>query len=140
MRLGLKHVLTGAAFVAVLVALGASATLGASSVKITNCVKASVRPKTVTLTCGDGNTLLRGLRWSSFGGAVARASGTFQTNTCNPNCSQGKVVRYPVRTMASSPRSCKKGLRVYGKLVLRFAGRVPSVAAGFMHWTLRCPA
>lgn len=139
-RLGLRHVLTGAILLAILVALEASATLGASSVKITNCVTASVRPKTLTLTCGDGNTVLSGLRWSSFGGAVARASGTFETNTCNPNCAQGKVVRYQVSTKASSPRSCEKGLRVYSKLALRFAGRVPSVAAGFKHWTLRCPA
>jgi len=130
----------GAVLTGLVVALGASTTLGASSVKITNCVKASVRPRSVTLTCGDGNTVLSALRWSSFGGSVARAHGTFETNTCNPNCAQGKVVRYPVSAKASSPRSCKKGLRVYGKLVLRFAGRTPSLAAGFTHWTLRCPS
>ncbi|MGA7704742.1 MAG: hypothetical protein WB998_07585 [Solirubrobacteraceae bacterium] len=117
MRFGFRHVLAGTSLLAMVVALGATVTLGASSVKITNCVTAGVRPKTLTLTCGDGNTVLSGLRWSSFGGAVARASGTFETNTCEPNCAQGKVVRYPVSTKASSPRSCKKGLRVYGKLV-----------------------
>jgi hypothetical protein len=138
-RLGFNQLLVGAVLVVVLVALGASATLGASNVKITNRAKASVRPKTLTLTCGDGNTVLSGLRWSSFGGSVARASGTFETNTCNPNCAQGKVVRYPVSVKASSPRSCKKGRLVYNKLALRFAARAPSSAGSFEHWTLGCP-
>ena len=139
MRLCGKQVLTGVVLVAALLALGASATLGASNLKITNCVKASVRPKTLTLTCGDGNTVLSGLHWSSFGGSVARANGTFETNTCNPNCAQGKVVRYPVSAKASNPRTCKKGLRVYNKLDLLFTGHVPSSVAGLKRWTLGCP-
>jgi hypothetical protein len=134
-----KQVLTGAVLVAALVALCASATWGASSVKITNCIKASVRPKTLTLTCGDGNTVLTGLHWSSFGGPVARAGGTFETNTCNPNCAQGKVVRYPVTAKATDPRTCRKGLRVYNKLALVFTGRAPSSAVGPKRWTLGCP-
>ena len=107
--------------------------------KITNCVKASVRPKTLTLTCGDGNTVLAGLHWSSFGGSVASAGGTFETNTCNPNCAQGKVVRYSVTAKASEPRTCKKGLRVYNKLALVFTGRAPSSATSLKRWTLGCP-
>ena len=134
-------VLSGVLFVAALLVLAVSATLavGASSVKITNCVKASVRPKALTLTCGDGNTVLTSLHWSSFGGSVARASATFETNTCNPNCAQGKVVRYPVTAKATDPRACKKGLRVYNKLSLVFTGRAPSAAAGLKRWTLGCP-
>ena len=139
MRLRAKDVVPGVLLMAALLALSASASLGASSVKITNCVKASVRPKTLTLTCGDGNTVLDGLRWSSFGGALARAAGTLETNTCNPNCAQGKVVRYPVTAQATDPRTCKKGLRVYNKLVLLFTGRAPSSASGLKRWTLGCP-
>lgn len=139
MRLRAIQVLTSAVLLVALLALAASATLGASNVKITNCVKASVRPKTLTLTCGDGNTVLAGLHWSSFGGSVASAGGTFETNTCNPNCAQGKVVRYSVTAKASEPRTCKKGLRVYNKLALVFTGRAPSSAAGLKRWTLGCP-
>ncbi len=139
-RVGLRHWLLGAVVVAALVTLGAGATLGASGLKITDCNRAGTRLRTVTLTCGDGNTLLRGLRWSSFGGAVARASGTFLTNTCEPNCAQGKVVRYQVQVKAGSSRSCKNGLRVYGKLTLKFGANVlPTLVAGFKRWTLRCP-
>lgn len=139
MGLRAKRVLAGVFLTTALLALGASATLGASNVKIANCVKASVRPKTLTLTCGDGNTVLSGLRWSSFGGSVARAGGTFETNTCNPNCAQGEVVRYPTTVKASDPRTCKKGLRVYNKLALVFTGRAPSSAGALKRWTLGCP-
>jgi hypothetical protein len=138
-RLGGQHLLTGAILAAILLALAASVTSGASSLKITNCVKASARPKTLTLTCGDGNTVLSGLRWSSFGAASARAHGTFAMNTCNPNCAQGKVVRYPVAVKASDPRGCKGSLRVYDKLTLQFTGRSPSSAASLKRWTLGCP-
>jgi hypothetical protein len=93
----------------------------------------------VTLACGDGNTVLSGLRWSSFGGAGARAKGTLEMNTCTPNCAQGKVVRYPVTVKAAAPRSCKGGLRVYNKLTLQFTGRVPSSSNGLKRWTLGCP-
>lgn len=134
-----RHVLKSAVLAVILLALVASVTSGASSLKITNCVKASVRPKALTLTCGDGNTVLSGLRWSSFGAASARARGTFAMNTCNPNCAQGKVVRYPVTVKASDPRSCKGSLRVYDKLTLQFTGRSPSSASNLKRWTLGCP-
>jgi len=117
-------------------AIGASA---ASPVKITNCVKASSRPKTLTLTCGDGNTVLSKLRWSSFGGKSASAGGTLETNTCSPNCAEGKVVSYPVSVSAGDTRTCKAGLRVYNKLTLRFTGRAPSSASTLKRWTLGCP-
>jgi hypothetical protein len=117
-------------------AIGAAA---ASPVKITNCVKAGVRPKTLTLTCGDGNTALSKLRWSSFGGKSASASGTLEMNTCSPNCAEGKVISYPVSVSAGDTRRCKAGLRVYNKLTLRFTGRTPSSAGRLKRWTLGCP-
>lgn len=137
MRTYSRHLLA----VAVLaVAIAASAASAAAPVKITNCNKAVSRPKQMTLTCGDANTGLSKLKWSSFGGTSANGSGTFETNTCEPNCSAGKVVRYPVTVAASSPRSCKAGLRVYGKLQLKFTGRVPSSISSQKNWALRCPA
>jgi hypothetical protein len=125
--------------VAAMVAVGAMAASGAGTVKITNCNKASSRPKQVTLTCGDGNTALSGLRWSSFGGASASAAGTFEMNMCTPNCASGKVVRYPVSVKAYATRSCKKGLKVYNKLTLKFTARKPSSAGNLTRWTLGCP-
>ncbi len=125
--------------VAVMVTAGAMAASGAGTVKITNCNKASSRPKQMTLTCGDGNTALSGLRWSSFGGASASATGTFEMNTCTPDCAEGKVVRFPVSVKAYDTRSCKKGLNVYNKLTLKFTARKPSSAGNLTRWTLGCP-
>jgi hypothetical protein len=138
-RLADRRLIAIAALAAILVlavAMGASAS---SPVKITNCNTAASRPKLLTLTCGDGNTVLKGLRWSTFGGNSAQASGTFVTNTCEPNCAAGKDVSYPVTAMASAPRNCGLGIRVYDRLTLTFTGRAPKSSASLKRWTLGCP-
>jgi hypothetical protein len=134
-----RYVLTCGILVVILAAVVGTSASATSTVKITNCTKASSRPKTVTLACADANAVLTGLRWSSFGGASALATGTLERNTCTPNCAGGKFVRYTVAVRANNPRTCKGGLRVYGKVTLRFAGRAPSSAGSLKHWTLGCP-
>ncbi len=134
-----KQALTVAALAAALLSLCVMVASAAPAVKIVNCNSASSRPKAITLTCGDGNTALTKLRWSSFGGAAAQASGTFEMNTCTPNCAGGKVVRYPVTVKAGNIRKCKAGLRVYNKLSLKFTGRAPKSASNLKNWTLGCP-
>jgi len=115
------------------------AATASSPVKITDCNIAASRPKLLTLTCGDGNTALQGLRWSSFGGQIAHASGKLVMNTCEPNCAAGKDVSYPVSAKASEPRNCRKGVRVYNRLTLTFTGRAPKRSASLERWTLGCP-
>jgi hypothetical protein len=136
MRIHTRHLLVAATLAATLVT---TAALAASPVKITNCYRATTRPKTVTLTCGDGNTYLTGLSWSSFGGASAKAKGSLAADTCSPNCAQGNTVRFPVVVTATSPRRCKHGLRVYSKVKLTFTGRKPPVAVVLAAWKLGCP-
>lgn len=115
--------------------ISASAT---APLKITNCNRAVSRPTLLTLTCGDGNTVLKGLQWSSFGGPSARGTATFVTNTCKPNCAAGKDVSYPARLAVTSPRTCKGGVRVYNKLKLEFLARAPGPGVP-RTWTLGCP-
>jgi len=134
-----RHFLASGILAATVVVSGAVAATAAPTVKITNCVTASSRPKTLTLACGDGNTVLSGLRWSSFGGASASAKGTLEMNTCTPNCAAGKVVKYPVAVRADDQRTCRSGVRVYNKLTLQFTGRTPSSTSGLKRWTLGCP-
>jgi hypothetical protein len=134
-----KHFLASLALAAAIVAIGAIAAFASSPLKITNCNTASSRPKSLTLACGDGNTVLKGLSWSSFGGSSAQAKGTFVINLCEPNCAAGKDASYPVTAKASGQRSCKKGLRVYSKLTLQFTGRAPKSANSLKRWTLGCP-
>jgi hypothetical protein len=134
-----KLLLASLTLVAALVAFGAIAAFAASPLKINNCNTAASRPKLLTLTCGDGNTVLKGLSWSTFGGSSAQAKGTFVMNTCEPNCAAGKDVSYPVTVKATSPRTCKKGVRVYNKLTLQFTGRAPKSSSTLKRWTLGCP-
>lgn len=134
-----KHLLASLALAAAILALGAIAASASSPLKINNCVKASSRPKSLTLACGDGNTVLKGLKWSSFGGASAQAKGTFTIDLCEPNCAAGKAASFPVTVTASSPRNCKGGLRVYNKLTLAFKGKKPKTEGSLTRWTLGCP-
>jgi hypothetical protein len=127
--------LLAAAITIAALAISASA---AAPLKITNCNKAVSRPKLLTLTCGDGNTVLKGMSWSSFGGAVALGRGTFVTNTCKPSCAQGKDVSYPVSVKASASKRCKGGVRVYEKLALTFTARKPGANIP-RSWKPGCP-
>jgi hypothetical protein len=139
MRSSLCRSLVGAVLASVaLVAVFSISASATAPLKLTNCNRAVARPTLLTLTCGDGNTVLKGLRWSSFGGPSARATATFVTNTCTPNCAAGKDVSYPARVQVTSPRTCKGGVRVYNKLKLEFLARAPGPGVP-RSWTLGCP-
>ena len=139
MQLPIRLSLVSATLAAIALALAISASAASSPLKITNCTKASSRPKTVTLTCADANTVLGALSWSSFGGTTAQAKGTLEVNKCEPYCAAGKFSKYPVKATASGTRKCKGGLRVYSRLSLQFTGKSPAKANTLKSWTLSCP-
>lgn len=121
-----------------LVAVFALSAFAATPMKITNCSAAVSRPKAIVLTCADANTSLKGLSWSSFGGSTAQGKGTFVTNNCEPNCASGKNLSYAAKVKATGSVSCKKGLKVYGKLTLQFTGKAPGPSVP-RTWKLGCP-
>ncbi|HEY4277165.1 MAG TPA: hypothetical protein VGM91_03035 [Conexibacter sp.] len=83
-----------------------------------NCARnLQVKPKVFTLACGDGNVGLSSLRWTSFGGASARATGIFAVNQCDPNCASGTVLRRRVTVVATRP-GMFGGKRTYSRLAL----------------------
>jgi hypothetical protein len=125
-----------AAIVIAALAMSASAS---TPLKITNCNKAQSKPKTVVLTCGDANTALKNISWTSFGGATAAGKGTFVTNTCEPNCASGKNVSYAVTVKATGSKKCKGGVSVYGKLALTFTGTKKPGKNIPRSWTGLCP-
>jgi hypothetical protein len=139
MNISKHHLLASALLAAAaLIAAFAISASAAAPLKITNCNKAASRPSLLTLTCGDGNTVVKGLRWSSFGAATAQGKGTFVTNTCEPNCAEGKDVSYPVKVKATGTLKCKGGVTVYGKLALQFTGRAPGSNIP-RSWKFTCP-
>jgi hypothetical protein len=139
MNIAKHHLVAGVllAAAALLAAFAMSAS-AAAPLKITNCNKAASRPSLLTLTCGDGNTVVKALSWSSFGATTAQGKGTFVTNTCEPNCASGKDVSYPVKLKATGSLKCKGGVRVYGKLTLQFTGKAPGSSTP-RTWKLGCP-
>ncbi|HTZ85698.1 MAG TPA: hypothetical protein VMB05_03430 [Solirubrobacteraceae bacterium] len=124
---------------AIAIAIFAIPAAASSSLKITNCNKAASKPSQLTLTCGDGNTFLKGLSWSSFGGSTAQGKGTFVTNTCKPNCSAGKNVSYPATVKATGSKKCK-GATVYAKLSLTFTGSKKPASNIPRSWSFFCPS
>jgi hypothetical protein len=136
-----QHYLSASALLVAAIAIAAVAipASAASPLKITNCNKAASRPKLLTLTCGDGNTVLKGMAWSSFGGAKAAGKGTFTSNTCNPDCAEGKDVSYPVSVKAEGSKKCK-GATVYAKLSLSYPGARKPPPSEPRKWFFRCPS
>jgi hypothetical protein len=124
---------------AIAIAVFAMSASAASPLKITNCNKAASSPKLLTLTCGDGNTVLKGMTWSNFGDAKASGKGTFTSNTCNPNCAEGKNVSYPVSIKAEGSKKCK-GATVYAKLSLTYPGARKPPPSEPRKWFFRCPS
>jgi hypothetical protein len=136
-----QHYLSASALLAAAIAFAvfAMSAAAASSLKITNCNKAASSPKLLTLTCGDGNTVLKGMTWTDFGAATASGKGTFVTNTCDPNCAEGKNVSYAVTVKAQGSKKCK-GATVYAKLSLTYTGAKKPPPSEPRKWFFRCPS
>ncbi len=83
-----------------------------------------VRPHKILLS-EDGTLALYAIRYQSYGGAVATATGRGYTRGCNPDCAQGKVYR-PKATIRLSKVTRCEGKLVYATLRYSFAGRIPS--------------
>lgn len=117
-----KLVLVG---IAALVAAGAAmAAPAVSGPTLSNCGKQVTKPKTLVISCADHNYLLKGLKWSSWGGTSASGSGTASANTCTPNCAAGKFKSYPVKVKADQPRHCGKSVR-YSRLTIMYTAAKP---------------
>lgn len=62
-----------------------------------------VRP-TGVLMFDDGSWVLKKLRWSSWGGPVARATGISSASNCKPNCAKGKRTNHRIKFVVSHRR------------------------------------
>jgi hypothetical protein len=124
-----RLLLAAAAALAALVAIPALAAGGARVVG--DCTRSQVRPASVILYCGDANGSLTHLRWTSFGGATANATGDYTINDCTPSCVAGHVHSYPVRVVFSKPRRCPDGHSDYREETATFtSARRPKGAQG----------
>ncbi|AZA13156.1 hypothetical protein ACFPVT_00320 [Corynebacterium choanae] len=62
--------------------------------KYIDCVgKPTDPPTSLSLACADNNDRLENITWTSLDQLNARGTGTRVTNTCEPDCASGEIVR-----------------------------------------------
>jgi hypothetical protein len=62
-----------------------------------------IRPATL-IEHEDGSWLIVNLKWSSWGGSSARATGISSASSCNPNCADGTRTQDPATLVVSKPK------------------------------------
>ena len=103
-----------------------SAALGAGKIFVQpgiDPVPPVVRPHEFLLS-GDGTLAISALKWKTYGGPAAEATGRGYTRGCTPDCAQGKVYRPQARVRLSNIRRCE-GKLLYTKLEYAFTGALP---------------
>jgi len=115
----------------VLGVVGAATASGSNRV-VGDCKHSQIRPAQIIIYCADANGLLKNMRWSSFGGATARGTGSYSFNDCNPNCAAGHFHTYPVTVTLSRAGRCPDGHTDYRLALATYssATRRPSGPAG----------
>jgi hypothetical protein len=106
---------------------------------IYNCNALKAKPTKIILSCGDGNTWLAKLKWSSWTNTQAVASGNYTANNCNPDCAAGQTHSVTVRVTLSKPKSCPGQVSPAFKLaVIVYKGTRPQGAPA--KFNFRCPS
>jgi len=126
--------LSGFAIVICLAVVGAvsttffpsSARADSTTIAFPNCVgKPEVRPKDVTVACGDANFRVENIRWTGWGESFAAGMGTATVNDCEPNCAAGHFHNYPVVVIVNGKQTCPNRQPAYAKITYAFIGRSP---------------
>jgi hypothetical protein len=129
--------------ICVLIAVGAVpavalAAPGPQTVYAINCFQEKLKPKQITIACGDGAVRLSKLKWSSWSRSQAQATGLYEVNKCNPSCAGGRFQSFPVSIGLSKPKTCPRHAhKAFGRVTFTFGSSRPSPAPG--HTSLRCP-
>lgn len=89
------------------------------------------RPRTFSLSCGNGADSLSGLRWIAWGPGRAVARGTQRIDSCLPDCARGRTVRYPVTVILSGSGRVARHPREhrYKYITLRYLNKHPAGVA-----------
>jgi len=121
-------------------ALPALAWGGASRV-VGDCDRSQVRPATIWISCNNPSFSFAALRWSAFGGRLARASGVMRLESCPSSCDPRDVARYPVTLVLSHARACPDGRRDYRLAEVTFSSpaRPAGNSANTTELALFCP-
>lgn len=93
---------------------------------VIDCVTPKLRPKAISLACGDGTIALVGLTWADWTATAATGQGTFWENLCVPDCAEGKAAKYPVAVTLSAVEA-SPGAQWFSRLTVTWlASRPPN--------------
>ena len=137
----MRHALKITVIVAVLGAIPAVASApaaGAGHILAINCNQEQFKPKRIVLACGDGASWLGKLKWSSWSGSTATASGVYDAIDCTPSCAAGHVKSSPVKVTLSKPKGCAgQAQQAFKRAALTYTGTRPQGAPTKL--SFRCP-
>ena len=122
----------GTATTAVLVAVPASAkpaapaSASSSQTVLVNCNNGVVKPKLFEPGCMASQEFFSKLSWTNWA-SNAFGSGTFDINSCDPSCANGKLQKLPVLVVAWKAQAWPNhsGKKFFSRLTVIFTGKLP---------------
>lgn len=102
---------------------------------------ALVRPKSIILTCADGNAYFAKLAWTSWTPGLASAKGSLVMNDCIPYCAVGHFHSYPAIVVLWGSQAVKNhpGEIAYTRLTQILTGPRPRFYDGVHHKWVTAP-
>jgi len=85
----------------------------------------NVAPVTIVLSCSDGNALVQHLHWRSWQRDGAVGTGTFSSNSCQPNCAAQNFTTEVV-TVAAGAAVPLQGHQAFSLLTVHFSQTGPN--------------
>lgn len=106
---------------------------------VNNCYGVKANPTKIILSCGDGNTWLGKLKWSSWTNTQAVATGNYTANNCTPDCATGHTHSVPVKVTLSKPKTCPNQVNpVFKQAAIVYKGKRPQGAP--LTYKFHCPS
>lgn len=134
----MRNALKLTVLVALLATPSIASAAGSGRTLAINCGHEQFKPTKIVVACGDGGIWLSQLKWSSWNGSQASASGNYNANDCTPDCAAGHVHSYPVKVTLSKPKTCPSQTgRAFKQASLTYKGTRPTGAPTKL--TFRCP-
>jgi len=84
----------------------------------------TARPTEIVISCADNGLGVEHLTWSSWTASSATGQGSLWLNLCKPDCADGTIAHYPVKTALSHVKDSSDG-PWFGVLTITFEGTRP---------------